>query len=388
MHELPTPDPVSREHSDKVVAHLIEQIEAADGFLPFADYMHECLYAPGLGYYAAGSRKFGEAGDFVTAPELSPLFGRLVANQVAPLCDALDRFEIVELGAGTGQLALHLLRRLEELDRLPGRYAILEVSPDLKERQRALLNSELPQLIDRIDWVSAIPTGTKGVILANEVLDALPVERFRIERADVQQIGVTNTEGRLEFTDRRAPDALTAAVREIERERGTPFDDGYVSDVCLAATPWVRSLVESIERGLVVFFDYGTERKTYYANNRDDGWLRCHFRHRAHNDALLYPGIQDLTCWVDFTRVAEAAVSAGAHVGGYVSQAHFLLNAGIEKELQAIGDAPERERARVTSAVRTLMMPGDMGEHVKCIGFVKDCPTPDALRQMDRTHTL
>ncbi len=388
MQELPTPDSVSREHSDKVLSFLIEKIDASGGFLSFADYMHDCLYAPGLGYYAAGARKFGEAGDFVTAPELSSIFGRLIAKQLAPIREEIDQFEILELGAGSGQLALNILRRLDELDRLPERYAILEVSADLQQRQRELLAKEVPQFIDRIEWVADIAPETSGVILANEVLDALPVERFTIEDGDALQVGVTHTGGQLAMAQRAAGDGLRDAVRAIERERGAAFPEGYTSEVCLAATPWVASLVECLSAGLVLLFDYGVERASYYADDRSDGWLRCHFRHHAHNDPLVYPGIQDLTCWVDFTRVAEAAVSAGAEVGGYVSQAHFLMNAGIDSELAGIGELRVEERARVTSAVRTLMMPGDMGEHVKCLGLTKGIDRPDVLRRMDRTHTL
>lgn len=401
MHDLPTPDPESYAHSEKMRAHITALIGERAGFLSFAEYMQECLYAPGLGYYTAGARKFGDAGDFVTAPELSPIFGRLIGNQVAPLREELATFDVLELGAGTGQLAVSLLERLAELDALPERYQILEVSPDLVQRQQRLLETRLPQLAARVEWLDRIPASFSGLILANEVLDALPVERFAMTGAmtgtgiepmtgtGIEQLGVgVDASGALVERRRAAPEALIAAVGEVQADLQQSLPAGFVSEVCLAAPSWVGQLTESLQQGLLLFVDYGLDRASYYHEDRDGGWLRCHFRHHAHNDALIYPGIQDLTSWVDFSAIAAAGLAAGAHVAGYVSQAHFLIAAGLDEELADMQTLPERERLQVAGAIRSLMMPGEMGESFKCLGLSKSVTRPPALTQMDRTHTL
>lgn len=387
MQPLPTPDEDSRAHSERCAAFLRQRID--DRGLSFAEFMDACLYTPGLGYYAAGNRKFGAGGDFVTAPEISPVFSRVLARQVAAVLGQLDGGSVLEFGAGTGVMATDMIKKLAALDCLPDRYLILEVSPDLAERQRQRIEDAVPEHASRFDWVDGLPASFTGVMLANEVLDALPVERFEMRDGAVLQHRVVADGDAFAITRVPAPDGLSDAVRQIESDMDSPLPDGFTSDICVAADDWTRSLVRSLSSGAIFLFDYGIGRASYYALDRDGGWLRCHFRHHAHSDPLVYPGIQDITAWVDFSLVAEAAVDAGATIGGFVTQAHFLMAGGLDDELELMQDAPLEQQLELASAIRTLTLPGEMGEHVKCLGLVKgDVRTPDALTSMDLTHTL
>jgi SAM-dependent MidA family methyltransferase len=374
---LPQPDAISAAHSERCAGYIRARIHDAGGSISFAEFMHYALYAPGLGYYAAGARKFGDAGDFVTAPEISPLFGRVVARQSA------------EFGAGSGRLALEVLRTLDELDALPVEYRIMEVSADLRERQQRLLHEELPGLAERICWLDRMPDAHRGVVLANEVLDALPVERFIRRKDGVHQLRVADEAGKFVFVDEPAPGVLASAVEAIEADVGARFPDAYVSEVSLAAPAWLRDVAQVLEQGMILLFDYGVSRRDYYADDRDEGWLRCHFRHRAHSDPLILPGIQDLTAWVDFSAIAEAAADSGLDILGYVSQSQFLLAGGIDAELSDFAGMPIESQLRTAAQVKILTLPGEMGENVKCIGLARgDIPRPAAFDSADRTHTL
>lgn len=385
---LPTPDATSAAHSERCRAYILEKIVSAGGSLSFADYMQYALYAPGLGYYTAGSAKFGTAGDFVTAPEVSPIFGRIIARQCAAMLAQMDNASILEIGAGSGRLAIDVLLRLATLDALPADYLILEVSPDLTERQASLIQAEVPQLADRVRWISELPAAHCGIVIANEVLDALPVERF-VRRADILQQRVAADADGFELIEKPAPAVLAEGVAEIETTLGHRLPDAYVSELALAAPNWVRDVIGSLAEGVLMLFDYGVSRREYYAAERNGGWLRCHFRHRVHNDALILPGIQDLTAWVDFSTIASAAVDAGALVGGYTNQSAFLIAGGLEQELQSIASLPSAEQAELSRQIKMLTLPGEMGEHFKCMALVKGAVTlPDAFQVADRTHAL
>ncbi|MDX1481775.1 MAG: SAM-dependent methyltransferase [Woeseiaceae bacterium] len=382
---LPAPDPDSLAHSRRVARHIAQRIAAEGGRLSFGEFMHEALYAPGLGYYVAGNRKFGAAGDFVTAPEVSPLFGRVIARQCAEVAGAMPRASILEIGAGSGALAAQLLCRLRDLDALPERYLILEVSAELAARQRVRLERECPEAVGILQWVDTVPDRFAGTVIANEVADALPVERFRMQQGVVHQAFVNVAEdGGFAWEWRAASPRVDAAVRDL----GIDFADGYESEICLGLKPWIGDLVDAVDRGLLLIFDYGLPRHDYYAHGRS-GWLRCTFRHRAHDDPLILPGIQDLTAWVDFTAVAEAAVSHEAAVAGYVTQAMFLLQGGLENEFAAASAASTTERAELSRQVKLLTLPSEMGENFKCIGLAKgDVVVPAALRGIDMTASL
>ena len=386
---LPQPDAISAAHSERCADYIRARIRDAGGSISFAEYMHYALYAPGLGYYSAGARKFGADGDFVTAPEISPLFGRVVARQSAPVLRAIRGGSILEFGAGSGRLARDVLRALADLDALPAEYRIVEVSADLRERQQRLLQETLPGLADRICWLDRIPDAHRGVVLANEVLDALPVERFIRRSGGVYQLRVCDEDGEFVFVDEPAPGVLAQAVAAIESDIGARLPDDYISEVSLAAPAWLADVVQMLEHGMVMLFDYGVSRREYYAADRHEGWLRCHFRHRAHSDPLILPGIQDLTAWVDFSAVADAAVSGGLEIIGYLSQAQFLLAAGIEAELHDFAEMPIESQLQTAAQIKMLTLPGEMGENVKCLCLARgDVPRPTAFDSADRTHTL
>jgi SAM-dependent MidA family methyltransferase len=386
---LPKPDEVSAQHCARVTEHLQQFIAEAGGAISFGSFMHEALYATELGYYAAGSIKFGSDGDFVTAPEVSPVFGRVLARQCSEVLAEIDGAQVLEIGAGSGRLAVDMLKALEALNALPGAYNILDVSADLKGRQEQLLNSEVPHLADRVQWLSGLPSKFEGVIIANEVLDALPVERFRRSDTDVYQCCVASDGGRLVWTERVASEALIIAVHDIEDDINASLADGYTSEVSLAAKAWVADVAGCLERGVVFLFDYGVSRREYYAADRFEGWLRCHFRHHAHNNPLLYPGIQDLTAWVDFSAIAGSAVVSGLDICGYQSQAQFLMGGGLEIEMQGFEALPAIKQIQLSGQIKTLTLPGEMGENFKCMALSRgDLKTPSAFSLADRTQTL
>jgi SAM-dependent MidA family methyltransferase len=364
---LPSPTPEEERHSQAVRERIRAELAAAGGWLSFERYMELALYAPGLGYYSAGSTKLGAAGDFVTAPEVSELFGRCLARSCAEVL-AHTGGEILELGAGTGRLAATLLTALAEARRLPERYAILEVSADLAARQRERIAALPAALAQRVVWLERLPSSLTGVVLANEVLDALPVRRFRVQEGSLSELGVS--EGATgEFSERAtgADGTLAAAYRELVSSLAAPLPPGYTSELCLRAGPWIASLADTLRQGVLLLFDYGLPRRHYYHPQRIAGTLRCHFRHHAHEDPYINVGVQDITAWVDFTRVAEAAEAAGLTVAGFATQAAFLLGGGLE-EFVAAAEEP-RERARLAGEARRLVMPEEMGEAFKVMAL-------------------
>ena len=386
---LPPADAETLARSALCADYLRNRIRTAGGSLSFAEFMHDALYAPGLGYYTAGAAKFGADGDFVTAPEISPLFGRVLARQCAEVLEALGGGDILEFGAGSGKLAAELLAALEARDTLPSTYRILEVSPDLEQRQRQTLELRVPRLAGRVEWLACPPTGHRGVVLANEVLDALPVERFCRVKDGVRQVRVAIRGEGFDTVEEPAPDILAAAVADIESALGRRLPAGFVSEICLAAPPWIGELSATLEQGVVLLFDYGVSRREYYAPDRSGGWLRCHFRHHVHGNPLILPGVQDLTAWVDFTAVAGAAVDCGFELCGYLPQASFLINAGLDAELAQFANLPLASQLELSGQVKLLTLPGEMGENVKCLGLGRG--VSENLRgfsQADRTHTL
>jgi SAM-dependent MidA family methyltransferase len=372
---LPTLSPEEQCHSEAVAALIRTELAAAGGWISFERFMELALYAPGLGYYSAGSWKLGSGGDFVTAPEVSELFGRCVAAQCAQVLRATGG-EILELGAGTGSLAAALLAALDALGVLPERYAILEVSGDLAARQRAHLDALAPHQRARVVWLERLPqTPLRGVILANEVADALPVRRFRLRGGTLVELGVALAPGGTLHAAEGPPDAaLAQACAAMFGAPPRSLPDGYTSEVSLRVGPWVATLGECLERGIVLLCDYGLPRAHYYHAQRLAGTLRCHFRQRAHDNPFVNLGVQDITAWVDFTRVAEAASLAGLEVSGFATQAAFLLALGLERAVAAAPDAASR--ARLAGEARRLVMPEEMGEAFKVMALARGHETP------------
>jgi SAM-dependent MidA family methyltransferase len=370
---LPSLSPDEERHSQAAAAVIRERLVAAGGWLSFDQFLELALYAPGLGYYSAGSAKIGAGGDFVTAPEVSDLFSRCVARQCADVL-AETGGQILELGAGTGRMAATLLQSLADLGApLPERYAILEVSADLAERQRTRMQQLPRELRDRVVWLSRLPeTPVQGVIVANEVVDALPFKRLVVRGGRAHELGVV-LEGSTFVWRERVGDTVPPSFG-LPPEVLATLPDGYISEVCPRVEPWVAGVGECLERGVLLLFDYGLPRSHYYHPQRTDGTLRCYFKHRAHDDPFINIAVQDITAWVDFTRVAESALDANLEVAGFATQAAFLLGTGIEAfTAEAIDVA---ERARLAGEARRLLMPGEMGEAFKVMALCRNLVQP------------
>ena len=369
--DWPEPDADALKLGYALLAQIYDEIDAADGFLDFARYMETALYAPRLGYYSAGARKFGAGGDFVTAPEISALFSRCVARTCADVLRTLGGGEVLEVGAGSGVMAAAMLRELGALDALPERYSILERSADLRERQRACLSDAVPQWLDRVRWLDAPPADAwNGVLVANELLDAWPVTLFGWRGGQVVEYGVGRCEKGLTWSEKSADDDLRECVSAWAAQYA--WHDEYRSELNRALPSWLDGLVASLQRGAALFIDYGYARHEYYRAERAQGTLLCHYRHRAHAQPLLLPGLQDITAHVDFTAVAEAAQAAGLRIAGYTTQAQFLLDAGIEQMLAGVPPDATHDYLRLTAQAKTLLLPGEMGERFKAMLLTRD----------------
>jgi len=365
MSSLPPPSPEALAHSARLRELVLRDIEVQGGWIPFSRYMELALYAPGLGYYTAGSHKFGSAGDFVTAPEISPLFGRTLARQMAEIMQH-SAPQVLELGAGSGRLATDILLELERLGSLPERYSILEVSADLRQRQQALLRERAPQLARRMQWLEELPDRIEGVVIGNEVLDALPVHVVHWGEDDILERGVISNAGNFEWQDRLTENE---ALLQIAQQIPMPADS--ISEISLTARGLTAGLCQRLKRGVLLLIDYGFGAKEYYHPQRTQGTLMCHYRHYAHDDPFFLTGLQDITAHVDFTAVAESAIDHGTALLGYTSQAHFLMNSGITCLLQETSPENLREYLPLSMQVQKLTSPAEMGELFKVIALGK-----------------
>ncbi len=387
--ELPAPDAAARIHGARVAAHIHEAIEAAGGWIDFARYMDLALYAPGLGYYSAGATKFGPAGDFVTAPEISPLFARCLARACAPLLAGEAGRSVLEVGAGSGILAAELLPALARHGADKVRYRVLEVSAELRERQRETLARLAPGFLSRVEWLDTLPQqALDGVVIANEVADALPVSRFTRTAGAVLEQGVCRAANGFAWEARTAQPDLARAVAAIEADCGAPLPEGYTSEASLRLPAWVGALGALLGSGCLLICDYGGSRRELYHPERYEGTLTCHYRHRVHHDPLLLPGLQDITAWVDFSAVAAAGEAAGLTVAGYATQAHFLMDAGIDAELAAAGGTGGLPDMRLVQQAKTLLLPGEMGERFKVMALVRGPVSPGGFGWRDLRHLL
>jgi len=365
---LPQPDADAAESSRRLAALIADEIEQAGGWISFARYMELALYAPGLGYYSGGARKFGGAGDFVTAPELSPLFAEALAAQLEPIL-AASAPRLLEAGAGSGALALGLLRALERRGALPERYEILELSGELRARQQETL-AAAPQLAERVAWLDALPASFSGAVVANELLDALPVNLVAWREDGVFERGVALENGAFIWQERPATGALLAVSPKgtsFGASQGLTFAAPYVSEVNLAARAWVAEWGRILRRGALLLIDYGFPQREYYHPQRAEGTLMCHYRHHAHGDPFWLPGLNDITAHVDFSAVAEAGHDAGLDVLGYTSQAQFLLNCGLAQLLEARQEDGGGAYAALASGAQKLISPAEMGELFKVL---------------------
>ncbi|UCH48583.1 MAG: SAM-dependent methyltransferase [Betaproteobacteria bacterium] len=369
LSSLPAPDEQARQHSARVHEHICQRIESEDGWVPFAVYMDLALYAPQLGYYAAGSRKFGADGDFVTAPEMTPLFGQAVAYQVAQILEVTSG-GIFELGAGSGALAVAMMEELERLGFSPERYTILEPSPELTQRQQQRIRGSLPAMFDRFAWADRLPERFVGVVIGNEVLDALPAHILAWRDEGLMERGVAVHDGKLVWDERPASQAICAVAESIA------VTAPYASEISPATVDMVGRLGHCLERGAALFIDYGFPRAEYYHPQRSSGTLMCHYRHHVHDDPFFLPGLQDITSHVDFTAVAQAGTDAGCRLAGYATLAQFLLNCGIT---ELLARTPAEQAAAYLSRaapVQKLLSPAEMGELFKVIALSRGIDTP------------
>jgi SAM-dependent MidA family methyltransferase len=373
--ELPSPDTHALQHSQRLQDYIIDKIAVAGGAIPFHDFMQYALYAPQLGYYSAGAHKFGEGGDFITAPELSPLFAECMAHQVRQVLKTLPDGIILEFGAGSGILAAELLLSLQALDCVPQEYWILEISPDLQQRQLKTLQQRVPDLVSRVRWLHELPnTPFKGVVLANEVLDAMPVQRFCVEVEQVLEYYV-NFDGKAFVWEMRP--AQDAALQTFGEQLRECVPTPYTTERNPYLSAWLQALSESFQAGVILLVDYGFPAREYYHSQRDTGTLMCHYQHRAHTDPLILLGLQDITAHVDFTAVATAAEAANLEVAAYTNQANFLLGCGLTEILLQHADKQEaREYIKLTQQTKILILPSEMGELFKVIALTRDWHEP------------
>jgi SAM-dependent MidA family methyltransferase len=357
--DFPTPAADALRTSATLAAEIRAAIERAGGWLDFARYMELALYAPGLGYYSAGSAKLGAAGDFVTAPELSGALGRALARTLEHELAGVAAPAVLELGAGSGTLAAQILDALEARGDARTAYRILEPSADLRERQQ----SALRRFGSRVAWLERLPeTPFEGAIVANEVADALPVSCFVKRAGEARPLGVAVRGGCFVWAEGPGDPELAAAVAALERELEAPLEEGYRSEICRPLPAWLAALAGCLARGAVLLVDYGLTRREYYHPQRHTGTLVCHYRHRAHDDPFLYPGLQDISAWVDFSACAHAASAAGFVVAGFTTQAQYLVaSLAADPPRPADGVAALKELA----ALKTLLLPGEMGERFK-----------------------
>jgi len=387
--DLPALSPEEAAHSARLGERMREEIERAGGWISFARYMQLALYEPGLGYYSAGARKFGAEGDFITAPEVAPVFSRCLAAQCAEVLQTLGGGDLLEFGAGSGVMAATLLAELERREALPRRYFILDVSADLRQRQQETLVAAVPRLLERVEWLDRLPDRLEGVVVANEVLDAQPVERFVWRDGAIHALGVAWERGAPTWSESPAPEPLGLAVRCLERETGIVWPGGYTSEINLGLGDWMAAVSATLARGVMLFVDYGLPRREYYTPERSAGTLLCHFRHRFHDDPFARPGLQDITAWVDFTAVAESATDAGLELAGYTTQAHFLIGAGLGEFVANVADLDVVERVNLSRQAMLLTLPGEMGERFKAIALARGYDAPlRGFAVRDLRHTL
>ena len=385
--KLPQPSPEALAQSGQLVDRLRSLIEAQGGWISFATYMAEALYTPGLGYYSGGAHKFGPGGDFITAPELTPLFGQALASQVQQIM-GLSAPHVIEAGAGTGLLAADLLLELELRGALPESYAILEVSGELRERQFDTLAAKVPHLASRVQWLDGLPERFSGALVANEVLDVMPVHLIAWRPEGIFERGVAlGDEGRFVWADQ--PAAGKVAEAAVALDLPLPEEGEYVSELNLAGRAWVAEWAARLDQGAMLLVDYGYPRAEYYLPSRSTGTLLCYFRHHAHGDPFVWPGLNDITAFVDFTAIAEAGFEAGLDVLGYTDQANLLFNCGVLDCLARRAPEESTDYIRAAKALQRLTGPHEMGELFKVIALARGISLPlIGFLRGDRLHAL
>ena len=377
----------SLDHSLLVREQLIQHINTRDGWISFEEFIDFVMYKPGLGYYSAGAEKIGHSGDFTTAPEISKLFGMALANQITPILDHYQSPSIIEIGAGTGKLAFDIMTQLNDYQVNFDRYYILELSADLKQRQQSMLSHLPTKTLNKIVWLDSIPMDSiDGVIIANEVIDALPFTRFKIQNGQVYELGISVEDNQLIEQPRLADEILSNTVDSIAKEIGMTFQDGYTSEIRINFGSWFRTIESMLSSGSIFFVDYGYARQEYYDEERTNGSMICHYRNVAHEDPLSNLGIQDISASVDFSQLADVALQRNIEVGFFTSQSDFLINAEILGVIESVID--EGLKMRLTQEVKQLLLPNQMGEVFKCMLLNKNINPDNFDGIKDLRHTL
>lgn len=364
--KLPVPNDIAQQHSEQLLAVIKQAIVTAGGKISFADYMNLCLYSPGLGYYSAGSQKIGHGGDFTTAPEISPLFSRTLAHHVKDVMQQLDHADILEFGAGSGKMAVDILLELHNINSLPDRYFIIEASADLRLKQQKSIEKHIPELSAKICWLEAMPDNFSGVIVANEVCDAMPVHLLEFTADNIQERYIElDLDGNLQWCDGKlSQKELHAKAKKIH---SLIESQAYITEVNLHAEAWINSIADTFKQGAIFIIDYGYPETSYYHPERSNGTLMCYYQHHGHDDPFVFPGLQDITAHVDFTSLAQTAHDKGLEVSGFQNQADFLIAGGIT-ELASLNET-ENELALMqqTAEIKRLTLPSEMGENFKVL---------------------
>ena len=381
-HALPEPGEAEKNHSLLLKQRIKDTCSQAGGWIGFAEYMNIALYQPGLGYYASGSQKFGAKGDFITAPEVSPLFGQCLAKQIAEVLDNLkknadEKAVVLEFGAGSGVLAVDILLQLERLGSLPDQYLIVELSAELKHRQQQTLKEKVAHLCERVQWLDRLPEDVNNaVVIANEVLDAMPVECFRYHDHAVESLKIVMENDELRARYMSAGSRVVDKLSSIQQRSEIEFSEAYCSEYNPSINGWLSALDSKIDNMVVLLIDYGYNEKEYYHADRNIGTLMCYYQHRAHDDFLWWPGLQDITAFVNFTDVAYCAVDLNMEVCGYTTQAAFLLANGLS-ELHAEQVTDDiKQQIKLSQQIKTLTLPSEMGERFKVMALTKNYQEP------------
>jgi SAM-dependent MidA family methyltransferase len=384
---LPAPDSIAQQYQEQLLSVIKQHITDASGKITFADYMNLCLYAPGLGYYSAGSQKLGQQGDFTTAPEISPLFARTLSRHIRDVFQQLKQANILEFGAGSGKMAADILNELENNQCLPERYYIIEASADLRQRQQHTVKTMAPHLADKVTWLDTIPKNFVGVVLANEVCDAMPVHCLQFEADKISERYIENSGQQLQWcTGKLSQPHLAKRAAEIQ---SLISDGDYLTEVNLAAEGWLASIADNLQQGTIFIIDYGYPQATYYHPQRTNGSLMCYYQHQGHDNPLILQGLQDITAHVDFTALAQTGIDNGLEVAGFQSQADFLLAGGITELTSSYDDTDELLVLQQASEIKRLTLPTEMGENFKVLTLCRNIEQLLPRSQLgDRRYSL
>lgn len=367
--KLPAPDPIAQQHSEQLLMLIKQKTALANGKISFADYMQLCLYTPGLGYYSAGSHKLGVKGDFTTAPEISDLFSRTLAHHIKDVFQQIQQPNILEFGAGSGKMAIDILQELERIHNLPEHYYIIEASADLRQRQQQAVKTTIAHLADMVIWLDTVPDNFTGVILANEVCDAMPVHCLQFKNGKVRERYIEEYDSELRWCDGElSQPQLAQQAAEIQPLIG---DDDYITEINLAAPAWLASLADSLQQGAIFIIDYGYPKTNYYHPQRSSGTLMCYYQHQGHDNPLILQGLQDITAHLDFTALAQTAIDNDLEVSGFQTQADFLLAGGIT-ELLAPNDSSDEFLLQQANEIKRLTLPTAMGEVFNVLSLTRN----------------